>query len=511
MSIAWPVVGAGASAPSARRWRDQLIWLGGTVVLILLAFGRDVATLAHLWWTSTTFGHCLFIGPVVAWLVWQRRDEVARLTPTGWAPGLALVAAAGTVWLVGDAAGVALFRQFGLLGMIEGAVVTLLGPVVARALLFPLAYAVFLVPFGESMEGPLQSVTVWITLHLLHLVGLPAVSDGVLLTVGDQYFEVAEACSGAKFEIAMLAYGVLVANVCFVSWLRRALFLVVALTVPVLANGVRASGTIVAAHLTSVEQATGFDHIVYGWVFFGLVMAGVLALGWRWFDRDLTAPWVDAASLPRAVRWTVPAPIASALVLGMVALFPLWSSMIAARAASLPASISLPAVPDWHLAPQEPRAAWSPSYPGADQFLLGRYEDGRGAAVDLAIAVFASQGEGHELVGFGIGPLREDDRWVRVSGEPPLDGGSVMRITTAGPVERLVATWYRIGGALTASPARVKLATLRAKLLGGPQAGVALHLSSRIVPGRDARADMARFRAALGPLDRLADGLTGGR
>ncbi|WP_373458584.1 hypothetical protein [Sphingomonas faeni] len=31
-----------------------------------------------MWWTSTTFGHCLFIGPVIAWLVWQRRAELAR-------------------------------------------------------------------------------------------------------------------------------------------------------------------------------------------------------------------------------------------------------------------------------------------------------------------------------------------------------------------------------------------------------------------------------------------------
>src|SRR3546814_5937239 len=63
------------------------------------------------------------------------------------------------------------------------------------------------------------------------------------------------------------------------SWSRRAAFMVMALVVPVLANGLRAFGTIYAAHITSVEQATGYDHIVYGWIFFGLVMAAVLAIG----------------------------------------------------------------------------------------------------------------------------------------------------------------------------------------------------------------------------------------
>src|SRR3546814_1770554 len=106
----------------------------------------------------------------------------------------------------------------------------------------------------------------------------------------------------------MIAYGTLVANVCYVSWSRRAAFMVMALVVPVLANGLRAFGTIYAAHITSVEPATGYDHIVYGWIFFGLVMAAVLAIGWKWFDRDPRARWFDpAAQIGRAhVRTPVP-------------------------------------------------------------------------------------------------------------------------------------------------------------------------------------------------------------
>src|SRR3546814_195861 len=100
----------------------------------------------------------------------------------------------------------------------------------------------------------------------------------------------------------MIAYGTLVANVCYVSWSRRAAFMVMALVVPVLANGLRAFGTIYAAHITSVEQATGYDHIVYGWIFFGLVMAAVLAIGWKWFDRDPRARWFDPAALQAVPR-----------------------------------------------------------------------------------------------------------------------------------------------------------------------------------------------------------------
>jgi EpsI family protein len=303
--------------------------------------------------------------------------------------------------------------------------------------------------------------------------------------------------------IAMIAYGALVANVCYVSWRRRATFMAMALIVPVLANGVRAFGTIYAAHLTSVEQATGYDHIVYGWVFFGAVMAAVLAIGWKWFDRDPRAPWFDAAELQGTPRHCIDLMVGAALVLTVAAVFPTWSAGIAGRSHPIPGQIDLPIVSGWQRAPVSTRAPWAPSYPAADHFLFGRYINGR-HTVDLSLAVFASQSEGKEVVSFGTGVLREDDVWVRIEDQPPIAGGSVMRITR-GPVERIVATWYVVGDVVTSSEKRVKLETLKARLLGGKQRAAAIHLSAEVVPGADPRAEIAGFAEALGPFDRLVD------
>ncbi len=490
-------------------WQRHGFILAVAAVVTLAIFARDVDKLVTLWWTSTTFGHCLFIGPVIAWLVWQRRAELAEVSPTAWLPGLTIVAAGSLGWLVGDAAGVALARQLGLVMMLQGLVVTILGPQIARALLFPLAYAFFLVPFGESLEAPLQSVTVAIIMKLLPIVGIPAHVDGVLITIPNGYFEVAEACSGAKFVIAMIAYGILVANVCFVSWPRRIGFVVMGVAVAILANGLRAFGTIYAASLTSVAAATGFDHIVYGWVFFGVVMAAVLAIGWRWFDRDPDMPWFDPAALGASPRWHVDPLIAVGLALAIVVAAPAMAKSLDARSDMLPPHIDLPVVPGWQRVALSTSAPWAPHYPGADHFLIGRYANAAGDMVDVAIAVYASQHEGKELVGFGIGALRENDRWVRVGDLAPIDGGRLVRITAPGPVERLVATWYRIGDVVTASDKRVKLETLRARLLGGRQRGVAVHLSAEDVPGHDPELAIRHFLQAIGPINRFADRTSG--
>ncbi|WP_375403635.1 exosortase A [uncultured Sphingomonas sp.] len=506
MTIAVP---ARAFDLSSSVWRRHGVALALAVVAILLLFRTDLADLVRLWWTSTTYGHCLFVAPVVAWLVWQRRRELAVLTPVAWWPGLAVVAAGAFAWLLGDAGGVALARHLGLVVMLQGAVASLLGPNVARGLVFPLGYLSFLVPFGQELEPPLQQATVAMVTPLLGLAGLPAVVDGVLIHAGRYWFEVAEACSGSKFVLAMLAFGVLVADTCFWSWRRRAAFLLACVVVPVLANGVRAFATIWAADLTSVEAASGFDHIVYGWVFFALVMAGVLALGWRWFDRAPDDPAFDPARLAEPVRHRVDLLPATLLVVAVAAAAPAWSAAIAGREAPSPARIDLPAVPGWTRAPLSRTAPWRPHYPGADHGLFGRYVDGRGSAVDMAVALYARQGEGRELVAFGVGPLREGDRWVRVSDGPAVAGGSTMRITAPGPderpVERVVATWYRVGDVTTADPAYAKFETARARLLGTDQRAVALHLSAE---GPDARAAIGRFAAALGPIgpaiDRIA-------
>src|SRR3546814_12688809 len=79
--------------------------------------------------------------PMIGWLVVQRTPQLKTLAPAWWWPALVWLGGGGLVWLVGEAAGVGLFRQLGLVLMLQGAVAAALGEKLVRALLFPLAYA----------------------------------------------------------------------------------------------------------------------------------------------------------------------------------------------------------------------------------------------------------------------------------------------------------------------------------------------------------------------------------
>ena len=295
LDLALPATGAFARIPQA--WRTPLLRLAlAWAALVALAW-RDWAEMAHQWWDISTYNHILLIPPILAWLVRIRWPELSRLTPAAWWPGLAALLAAALVWLAGSATGINLVSQAGAVAMLMAAVPILLGPRVAAGLLFPLAYMAFLVPFGDEIVPALQAITAWMAVELTHLSGVPATIEGVFIDTPAGLFEVAEACSGVKFLVAMVALGTLAAHLCFVGWKRRALFMAAAVAVPVLANGVRAWGTIYIAQSQGIEFAAGFDHIVYGWVFFALVMAVLLGAAWRFFDRSPHDPLVDLARI----------------------------------------------------------------------------------------------------------------------------------------------------------------------------------------------------------------------
>ncbi|QTD56445.1 exosortase A [Parasphingorhabdus cellanae] len=494
-------------------WMRHLRLLTLAVAVILLLFSRNAMAMVDAWWNVSTYNHCLLITPILFWLVQQRREELAKITPKIWTPGLLWIGVAAFGWLLGEAAGVSFARQLGLVMMLQGAVITLLGLAVTRGLIFPLFYSLFLVPFGEEFVPFLQMITAKMSMVFLGWANIPAFIDGVFISTPTGYFEVAEACSGIKFLIAMIAYGALVSNLCFQSWQRRTLFMIAAVMVPILANGIRAFGTIYIAHHTTTDFASGFDHIFYGWFFFAFVLALVMAVGWPFFDRKIDEPMIDGETIDRNSHRGSPklTPVMAMAAMAAIVSAPLlWTSVLAAQNSPLPDKIALPAVDGWERVDYRPTFDWKPRFDGANHQLLGRYRNlANGAEVDLAIAVYDRQEGGREIVGYGQGAFdpRTDWSWSRNLPEP--ESGSAIQITAPGPVVRDVQSYYRIGDTLTGSGSAVKLATLKAKLLGGNQQAVAVLISAEKVDEAGPRAAMDAFRKALGPIDKLADEMAG--
>lgn len=301
-------------------WVPALVRVALAWAIVFAMTFAEWREMAHQWWDIDTYNHVLLVPAILAWLVWLRRDELARIVPAGWWAGLGWAGAGLVALLAGRAAEINLVAQGGALMMLQGALLVIMGLRAGLVLAFPLFYSFFLVPFGDELIPALQQVTAKMAVWLVELSGVPTVVDGLIIDTPGGKFVVAVECSGVKFLIAMVALSVLVAWTSFASWKRRIALVAGAALVSVLANGVRAWGTIFVAQWVGAERAGGFDHIVYGWMFFAVVVAAVLGVAWRFFEREpadagLTAAEAAAHPLARFELLAMPANAALALVI----------------------------------------------------------------------------------------------------------------------------------------------------------------------------------------------------
>ena len=483
-------------------WQRHLGALALLSAAILAIYWRDAADIAGIWWHSSTFTHCLLIVPMIGWLVSQRTALLRPLPPAFWGPALVWMAGAGLVWLVGEAAGVGLFRQLGLVLMLQGAIAVTLGEKLVRGLLFPIGYTLLLVPFGEELVPLLQTFTAHISVVLLHLSGISAEMEGVFITTPAGFFEVAEECSGVNFLIAMLGYAVFAAHLCFKSWTRRIVFIAAALATTIFANALRAYGTMVAAEIWGIEAAGGIDHIFYGWIFFGLVIVIVMLVARRWFDRPANDVAVDMSGLEGPLRFAGSAKAVLPIAIAIPMIFASWAWLVGGRTAPLPATMAVDTPSGW----REARAdgvAWTPRFDGADQRLLRHFVDAEGRRVTVAIGGYERQAEGREVVAFGQGAVDPDSQWAWSAWLPAVEGAKTERLLHSGPVLRDAATWYVVSGTVTGDPRRAKLAGLKTRLLGGDPRALSLIVSSEErLGGRDAMED---FVSASGGAKAMAD------
>jgi len=295
MSVASPAPAATLARDRPAGW-PTLLALGLGLAGLALLFRAEAAAALRVWRDSTAYSHCFLVLPIALWLAWDRRAAARGLPlrPTPW-PLLA-IPVLGLGWFTAERLGLMEGRQLAALLMAQALLVALLGWRLARVQAPALAYLLFLVPVGGFLVPGLQHVTAGFVDVGLEMLGIPHVVDEFSIEIPEGMFYVAEACAGLRFLIAALAFGALYGVLCFRDPGRRLLFLVACLVVPILANGVRALGIVLAGHLLGSAEAAAADHLIYGWGFFSAIIF-LLALAGLPFRQDARPP-AAAAAMP---------------------------------------------------------------------------------------------------------------------------------------------------------------------------------------------------------------------
>jgi exosortase len=233
---------------------------------VLAKLGRD-------WWQNPNYSQGFLIPPLAAYLIWEKRHALAKTParPSNWGLGLA-IGAAGVLFLGSLGAEIFLTRV-SLVFMLASLVVFLLGWQWLRALAFPLAVLLLMIPIPEiifnELAFPLQLAATHFAGGLLGGVGIPVYLEGNLIELPHNVtLEVVEACSGIRSLMALIALGVTYAHFFNARRVVRWTLIVATFPIAIIANGIRIAGTGVLTYWIGQEAAEGYFHIFSGWVVF---------------------------------------------------------------------------------------------------------------------------------------------------------------------------------------------------------------------------------------------------
>ncbi|NQY62262.1 MAG: exosortase A [Alteromonadaceae bacterium] len=406
-------------------------------------FSDALLSMEGIWRRSDTFAHGYFIFPISVWLVWRGRQTlIANSTSFSW---LALLSLSGAlaVWLFSYAADINILGQLSAVVALISLLWLMIGNRLAWHYKFQLVFLLFAVPMGENLIPWLQDVTAWFTVTFLKLHGIPVFRDGLYIQVPSGMFEVAVACSGIRYLIASLAVGTLYAYLTYQKGYKQIAFIIFAGIIPILANGIRAYLIVIIAHYSDMEYATGADHLIYGWVFFGLVIMFMFWIGGKFADPE---PEMD-----KAVIYPQPASINS--IRYLLVLIPFFIVVLLSR--SIPV-IEPPSSVQTALKGQEvSHSDWGISFSDSLNQSHILSEEG----LEIYKAVYANKQSKGELIS-SINYLHEHEKWTVINQETfEFNKGSVSMIQMRNIVgkTRSYIYQYRAGSYRSSSKNIIKL------------------------------------------------------
>jgi exosortase len=231
-----------------------------------------VTHLVGQWWGDPNFSHGFFVPLFSAFVIWQERSRLDRMVPHPSWWGLLFLGFGLSVLIVGQMGAELFLSRLSLLIVLGGLIVLFLGWNFFRALLFPWAFLVLMIPIPaivfNQLTFPLQLLASKVASTTLPWMGVPVLREGNVINLPAMALEVAEACSGIRslMSLATLAviYGYLMERRVGV----RVLLAVASIPIAVAANSLRIVGTGLLVQYWDPEKAQGFFHEFSGWLIF---------------------------------------------------------------------------------------------------------------------------------------------------------------------------------------------------------------------------------------------------
>ncbi|WP_282755077.1 exosortase A [Desulfuromonas thiophila] len=272
---------------AAKGWREVL-WRDRWHLLVLLAllvglYGRIVPAMVADWLHDPNYSHGLLVPLMAGYFAWQRWPRLALEPVRPDSIGLLLVLAALLLLVFGRAATEYFTMRVSLILLLAGILWFWYGRSLLRLLALPLGFLLLMVPLPyilyDAVAFPLKLLVARFSVLVLKLLGIAVLREGNLIQFPQLVLEVADACSGLRSLMSLLALAVAYAFISQTAPLKRLLIILAAVPIAIITNMFRVVVTGVLAQRYGAAVAEGFFHEFAGLAVFVLALLLLFFLG----------------------------------------------------------------------------------------------------------------------------------------------------------------------------------------------------------------------------------------
>lgn len=491
-----------------------LVWGWGILLsfAVLFAYGKVFAAMIIQWWSDDMYSYGFLIPVISFYLIWVRRSSLRHIQPTpDYLAGSGILLLGLVMLIAGQAGGLLAMQELSLIPTIVGVVFLLLGRRFLRAIWMPIAYLLLMIPVWdivtERLHVPFQNLSAGIGVTLLEVTGIPVHRQGLYIELPNITLEVAKACSGVNYLIAVIAIGLPMAYLFLHGWLRRSLLIGSAIVIAILANGLRVAFIGALSYYGYGGDLHGPYHILQGllvsFIGYGALFGGVWVLSPSHSPSPVKRVQCSDAPIQPIVRQIGIHYLGS--FVGLLLLL-VGSYIQFYGPTPVPLKLDLRYVPfqlgEWRGRDTVP----DPNvYVGVDHDLSRVYRTASGETTHLYVGYFEHQEQDKELIRFDdeTKTLHRDASKVEIAFDfyGPVTINKVVR--RDGLRNTLILYWYDIGGLIVTDPYIAKAYTARNSLMHRRTNGAVILVSSTFQKPEDlpeALLNSEKFIQAMFPI-----------
>lgn len=251
--------------------------LAALTVAFAVSYWNSSRNLVERWWYDPDYLHGFLVPIFAIFLLWHRRDMLVGLLPRGNALGIGLIGLSACMNWASAYYFYELLEPASLIPCLAGLALFLGGWKALQWAAPSILFLVFMIPlpgFAATLMGhPLQRVATIASTYTIQTIGVPAVAEGNVISLGEQQIGVAEACNGLRNMMLFIAVASAVAFVIKRPWFEKIIVIASAAPIAVIANVVRITVTAVLHSMSHDQLANTMYHDLAGWFMMPLAVA----------------------------------------------------------------------------------------------------------------------------------------------------------------------------------------------------------------------------------------------